>query len=74
MLIEYLTWNCEICKAKRPDEFISVISSRIKRPSDPHKAFLVQNVKYCNDRLYCIEQAKTYVMIPGYEITESDDL
>jgi len=51
-----LEWICHVCGAKRPDDKISVYSTK--------KAFgttgieMTQNVRYCNDRPSCIEGAK----------------
>lgn len=45
-------WNCQICKKKRPDAKISVLSY-------PMRSFLgaTINTKYCNDDLECYQGA-----------------
>lgn len=49
-----LTWTCHVCHEERPDEFISVHSI-------PHTTRwgvqITENIRYCNDRLECIEGA-----------------
>ena len=60
--MEYLncTWRCDICGDIRGDKFIDVISKPlIIRGRNAG----VQNIKYCNDRHYCITGSQTYLLV-----------
>ena len=50
-------WDCQICGEERPDDKISVISKPLVIEG---RVLVTQNIKYCNDRQYCIEKAKDY--------------
>jgi hypothetical protein len=45
----YAHWDCMVCRQRRPDKFISVIT----HPRDDDGVAFI-NVKYCNDRDECI--------------------
>ncbi len=45
-------WNCQICKEKRPDAKISVVSYLMKILPGAQV-----NIKYCNDNSECLEAA-----------------
>lgn len=45
-----LTWTCHICGDERPDKLISVLSYPIFEGAK-------RNVRYCNDRVACLEGA-----------------
>jgi hypothetical protein len=58
---EDLTWICHICGRERPDDKISVYSSRVETINGkPIEAEVTQNVRYCNDNPDCIEKSTTY--------------
>lgn len=51
-----LTWTCHVCGEERPDRYISVFSrERILEAG----VRVRMNVRYCNDRPECREQAPT---------------
>ncbi len=53
-------WTCHICRTKRPDARISVLSKPVaSMPS------LTGTVRYCNDRPGCVEGAKTFTFMKG---------
>ena len=45
-----ISWHCDVCGTERPDSQISVLSKPIP--------FGQYNIKYCNDRVECLEGAK----------------
>lgn len=51
-----MTWTCMVCGEERPDEKISVFPRPIKgmEQSFPDSR---TNVRFCNDRLECLEWA-----------------
>jgi hypothetical protein len=49
------TWVCHVCGKERPDDKISVHSTK-KMVGDVE---ITQNVRYCNDNPDCVEGAKT---------------
>ena len=49
-----LTWTCHVCKEERPDACISVFKTIITLKGG---VTMQQNVRYCNDRKACIENA-----------------
>lgn len=51
-----LTWACHICGKERPDEKISVHTTRV----NDEGTIIEQNVRYCNDNQECIEKAKSF--------------
>jgi hypothetical protein len=55
-----LTWTCHICKEKRPDAFISVVSKDTSAQFELPPGTMKQNVRYCNDRTDCAEKADNY--------------
>ena len=59
-MFEDLTWTCHICKDRRPDEKISVYKHDRSKEYDMSPGTMVENVRYCNDKLECIEAAKDY--------------
>lgn len=48
------TWICHVCGKERPDERISVYSTKKLY----HGVEIQENVRYCNDRPSCVEGAK----------------
>ena len=57
-----ITWTCHICGHERPDDKISVFQSDISKNGD---GAMLQNVRYCNDKPDCTQQATTFELIPG---------
>lgn len=51
-------WDCMACGEERPDRFISVHHRPIKGLEDKFPETRV-NVRFCNDRVACQEQAWT---------------
>lgn len=58
-----LTWMCHVCQEVRPDRFISVSSKDIGPKFGLELGTMTQNVRYCNDRKYCTEQALSVRLI-----------
>ena len=56
-----LTWTCHICKEERPDDKISVRTSPLLTADG--KEIGSQNIRYCNDKIDCIEKSKTFKFI-----------
>lgn len=52
-----ITWSCMVCGRERPDESISVYSETHFMGRVP----LTYNVRYCNDREHCSENAPKVV-------------
>lgn len=55
-----MTWRCDICKEERPDMFIYVLKKPLMVSG---QEIGQQNIKYCNDRIACVEGAKTFSFI-----------
>lgn len=55
-----MTWICHICKDERPDHLISVL---VKPLEINGQVLGNQNVRYCNDRIECQENAQTFSFI-----------
>ena len=54
------SWTCHICGERRPDAIISVFKhDRSSEYNLPDGTF-VENIRYCNDKVSCTEQAKIY--------------
>ncbi len=53
------TWTCHICGAERPDDKISVLSKPTMMDG------VTQNIRYCNDKPGCVEEAKTFDLFEG---------
>lgn len=51
-----LSWKCDICKEERPDAAISVAHRPLRGMEDMFPATRF-NLKFCNDKAACIEQA-----------------
>lgn len=51
------TWTCHICKRKRPDDKISVVTKPLVINGQTVGG---QNICYCNDNPECIEGAKAF--------------
>ena len=56
------TWKCHICGEERPDDKISVLSKPLIING---QVCGQQNIRYCNDRLACIEGAKEFSFFKG---------
>ena len=56
----FSSWKCHICGEERPNEKISVLSKPlvINGQVVPDGQ---QNIRYCNDRPGCIEEAKEFI-------------
>jgi len=52
-----LTWKCHICKERRPDAKISVLTKPLVING---QSCGEQNIRYCNDRPACLEGAKVF--------------
>jgi hypothetical protein len=64
-----LTWTCHVCGETRPDSKISVYSTELQI----NGIIIKQNVRHCNDRPNCIEEAKNVDWLRGpahYELTK----
>lgn len=48
-----LSWKCDICKERRPDEKISVHKVDISGNFNLPEGYVTRNIKYCNDREEC---------------------
>ena len=55
-----LKWTCNICKAERPDDRISVFKSDQSVEQGLPAGTVQMNVRYCNDKANCAEKAKTF--------------
>ena len=53
-----LTWKCSVCGEERTDEFISVQSFDVSGEMGLPPGHAHENVRHCNDRLNCIENAE----------------
>lgn len=63
-MTDELTWTCHVCGDERPDSAIDVFKT--KRTLDG--GIEVQtNVRYCNDRPTCIEEAPNVDFLGGVE-------
>lgn len=58
-----LTWTCHVCGDERPDRFISVCVKDVGPEFGFYPGIMKQNVRYCNDREYCKEQALSIRLI-----------
>ena len=54
------TWNCDICKKEREDEFISVFKNDVSEKHNLPEGSFVENIKYCNDDLDCSTSVRDY--------------
>lgn len=59
--MDELTWTCHVCGSERPDERISVHSSR----ENLDGLVFTQNVRYCNDNPDCRRKAPSVSFIKG---------
>ncbi len=57
-----ITWTCHICGDERPDVAIAVKATDISEDKGLPAGTLVQNVRYCRDRVTCTEKAQTFRM------------
>lgn len=55
-----ITWKCHICGRERPDSRISVYTTDRSDKVNMPPGTMKMNVRYCNDRLECVEGAKTF--------------
>ena len=51
-----LTWTCHICKKRRPDSSISVLT----KPLKIEKVVARENIRYCNDDPECCRGAQNF--------------
>ncbi len=61
------TFRCNICQSERNNHFISVIKYKTSSP------FMTVNIKYCNDKAFCVIKAYSLEMWHGesvYKIPE----
>jgi hypothetical protein len=66
------TWTCHICGKERPDDKISVHTSKFKHGEDGIE--ITQNVRYCNDNPDCYMKAKDHSFLdPGQFTLEKDE-
>ncbi len=59
------TWKCHICGYERPDSKISVLTKPLMRNG---RGFGLQNIRYCNDKPGCVEEAKTFDLFANKEM------
>ena len=63
-----IMWRCDVCDTERANRFISL---RCKRGLDRRGNELQVNIKYCNDKTTCKEQAEHHKLFDLLvEITE----
>lgn len=55
-----MTWKCHICGKERPNAAISVFQSDLSGRHGLPAGTMKMNVRYCNDRLACVEAAPTW--------------
>jgi hypothetical protein len=59
-------WKCHICGVFRPDDKISV-----RKHAHPVKGMapttMGENIRYCNDRMSCIEASRTHCLLGKVE-------
>jgi hypothetical protein len=60
-----LTWACHICGDEREDCYISVFTSDISDQFNLPHGTIQQNVRFCNDRIFCLQRAATKQLIGG---------
>lgn len=54
-------WECHICGETREDKYISVHTKDISTELGfPQAGLAFQNVRYCNDKKSCKDQAASY--------------
>ena len=53
------TWICHICGKRRPDRYISVRTLDISKKYGLPVGAIKQNVRYCNDKVSCIQGSLT---------------
>lgn len=63
MKIDELSWVCDVCGELRPDKYISVYTKDISETFQLPPGTVTRNVKYCNDKLECVEGAKRVKMV-----------
>lgn len=56
------TWKCHVCGQERPDDKIAVHSR--SRPVGTNGIVFQENIRYCNDRVMCIEGAGEISFLP----------
>lgn len=59
----FMTWKCHVCKEERPDNKISVYSKDTSSEYGLPMGTMIMNIRYCNDRESCIENAPYYSFI-----------
>ncbi len=69
--MENLTWTCHVCHERRPDNCISVFTKDISGGYDLKPGTVKENIRYCNDKLECINGAPTVAL--GWETNEIDN-
>ena len=57
-------WTCHVCGKKRPDDKISVY---IRHRTLPNGVEIDENIRYCNDKPACKNEAK-HVTFIGKEL------
>ena len=58
-----LTWRCHICKRERADRLISVRKHDRMMGNVPFQ----ENIRYCNDRLFCIARSLHFTLLKGVQ-------
>ena len=58
-----LTWKCHVCGDTRADSEIDVHTTDLSKEFNLPDGSFKQNVRYCNDRLLCINGAKTVAFV-----------
>jgi len=59
MDMDKLVWSCNVCNIERPNSRIDVFKRDISIDYNLPYGTMQQNVRHCNDKLDCIEKAKT---------------
>jgi len=54
-----ITWQCEVCRRRRPDRFIGVFKLDMSEPLGLPVGTMTRLVNRCNDRRMCRRRAQT---------------
>lgn len=54
------SWTCHICGEERTDDKVSVRKHDRSEENGLQPGTFMENVRYCNDNIICIENSKTH--------------